>query len=663
MSDSERTLRLTFHGRIIDHLGIQMYQSPVAAVAELVANAWDADAETVEIQLPLNLDDDAELIIKDDGIGMTFDECQERFLNVGWCRRGTEADERTDRKLRPVLGRKGIGKFAGFGIAEVIRVETVSKMSGEKTRFELDIKDLRSDSYVPSDGGEIGVLEYLPPDDERRDEHGTSILLRELKIGRRPSPDRFSRSMARRFLLHQRSEDFRILVNGKDLPDEEEVGGIEYQYPRDYKGDEKPTGLRIDNGWGVETLPNERTIRWRVIFYRDPIEEEELRGIAVFSRGKLAQRPFFFNLAGGLGGQHGREYMSGQVEADYIDELDEDIIATERQRISWEHAETLPLEEWGKDRVKRLLRIWRDRRGEKRRREIEEKVTAFSGRMDKLPFHEQRTVQRALTKLGGIATLSDAQFQSLGEAILQAWEQGRLRDLIDDLATCDDVTTEWLLTMLAEADVLVALNLAEAVRTKLEAVRGLKALVEKRELENAVRDYIAQKPYLLDPRWETFRKEVSVRHIMDEAAREAGLDVNAGDSAGERKRIDLALRSNEHLLIVEFMRPGERADWDHLSRCRRYVLLIRDKVEAQSALGISKVTGLIVADRLDSDASVRREVPLLEKADIFAYSWPSLLEQSEGTWRDFLEIVGARAPEDQRLRDLQQLAPNREGNA
>ena len=37
-------LFLRFHGRIIDSLGIQMYQSPVAAVAELIANAWDADA-------------------------------------------------------------------------------------------------------------------------------------------------------------------------------------------------------------------------------------------------------------------------------------------------------------------------------------------------------------------------------------------------------------------------------------------------------------------------------------------------------------------------------------------------------------------------------------------------------------------------------------------
>jgi len=652
--DSAKKLRLTFHGRIIDHLGIQMYQSPVAAVAELIANAWDADAENVQIELPEGLTEDTELVIKDDGLGMTFDECQERYLNVGWCRRGDDPGEASPEKGRPVLGRKGIGKFAGFGISEVMRIETISKKTGEKTVFELDINELRSDEYIVSEGGEISVIEYLPPDGKRRKEHGTAVSLRRLKMRKRPSPKQFAESMARRFLLHQRSQDFHILVNGEPLPEEDDLGGIEFVFPKDYGEAEQPEGLRMENGWGIETLSSGREIRWRVFFYKEPIVEEELRGIAVFSRGKIAQKPFFFNLAGGLGGQHGQEYLSGQVEADYIDSLDEDIIATERQRINWQHAETVPLEQWGQDRIKTLLQLWRDRRGEKRRLEIEEKVAAFSARLERLPSHERRTVKRALTKLGGIPALSDAQFQSLGEAILQSWEQGRLHELIDELATRDNVTTDWLLSLLAEADVLVALNLAEAVRTKIEAIRGLKALVEKGELENTVRDYIAEKPYLLHPQWETFRKETSVRRIMQDAAWESGLEEEV--DSGQRKRIDLALRSNDHLLIVEFMRPGKRADWDHLSRCRRYVLLIREKIEAETALGIRRVTGLIVADRLESDPSVRREVQELEKSDIYAYSWPSLLEQSERIWREFLEIVGSRSPSDHRLRALQELS-------
>ena len=61
----EKKLFLTFHGRIIDSLGIQMYQSPVAAIAELVANAWDADAKQVKIELPTNLGQNGELRVID----------------------------------------------------------------------------------------------------------------------------------------------------------------------------------------------------------------------------------------------------------------------------------------------------------------------------------------------------------------------------------------------------------------------------------------------------------------------------------------------------------------------------------------------------------------------------------------------------------------------
>jgi HSP90 family molecular chaperone len=138
-----------------------MYQSPVAAIAELVSNAWDADAENVAIRLPGALNNQAVITIQDDGIGMTFAECEDRFLNVGWCRRGDAPGQVSPGKKRPVLGRKGIGKFAGFGIAGVIGVSPVSQENGEKTVFELDLASLRSGDYVDTSGREVNVLEHL----------------------------------------------------------------------------------------------------------------------------------------------------------------------------------------------------------------------------------------------------------------------------------------------------------------------------------------------------------------------------------------------------------------------------------------------------------------------------------------------------------------------
>lgn len=641
-------LQLKFHGRVIDHLGIQMYQSPVAAIAELVANAWDADAEHVWISLPDEASAIPEIEIKDDGLGMTIGECQEHYLNVGWCRRGDKSEERSVDKQRCVLGRKGIGKFAGFGIAEIIRIDTTSKKTGEKTVFELDVKKLRSGEYVSTEKVEIPIVEYGEPSLPRRTEHGTIITLKTLQVQRRISVPQFARSMARRFLLHRRQADFKIIVNGQSLPDFVDFASVQYVFPRDYKEDEKPPNLHeIDkDGWGTETTGN-RTIRWRFLFHRDTIDEEELRGIGIFANGKLAQSPFLFYLTGGLGGQHGVEYLSGQVEADYLDTLPADLIAPERQRISWEHPATEPLLDWGKKRVRELLRIWRDRRGADRVKQLEEKVTDFSGRLGKLQPHETRTVKGALRKLAQVPTLNRQQFDELGNAVLTAWEKGRLRDLIDSISQSETLSPEELVDILVEAQVLTALNMAEAVKTRLLTIGGLKLRIQRRELETAVRDYISKNPWLISPDWETFRVEKSVQNFAKEMANQAEL-------TGEKweGRVDLALASGIHLLIIEFMRPGLTLDWEHIQRFERYVRIIRTNVEANTGGQFRIVTGYIVADGIEDDRVILDKIKSLKNEDMYALDWRTLLSRALAAWREFLEALASRAPLDERLRAL-----------
>ncbi len=366
---NNRVLRLNYSGRIIDHLGLQMYQSPVAAVAELVANAWDADADRVDIRLPEALTDTAEIVVKDDGNGMTFAQCQERFLNVGYARRGNNNIERSQLKGRRILGRKGIGKFAGFGIAQKVRVETVSRADGERTVFEMDISKLRSDTYVNREGTEIDLIEYECPDSGREQYHGTSIRLRGLVLSQRHDPIPFARSMARRFLLQQTAADFRISVNDAPLPDAGELLPVQFSFPTEYRDDERPANLGFTGDWGIETVGGEE-IRWRVRFYTDPIGDDELRGISVFAGGKLVQVPFFFNLSGGLPGQHGQQYISGQIQADALDEQQADLVAPERQRVNWDHPVAAQIEQWGQARLRQLLNLWRSRRGEERERHL-----------------------------------------------------------------------------------------------------------------------------------------------------------------------------------------------------------------------------------------------------------------------------------------------------
>ena len=643
---AERQLRLRPRGRILGQLGFQTHQGPVAALSELVANAWDADASSVSIALPDRLGGDAEITIKDDGRGMTFEQCQDEYMNAGCDRRRGRHAARTPTG-RQVMGRKGIGRFAGFGIARRIRVETVSRETGEQTVFEMDAGDLASREYVDVDG-EIAAMTRPAAAGQADRAAGTTITLSGLLVSRNVSRSRFSASIARRFLVNSVSSGFEISVNGAPVPSSMGRSGTEFAFPRDYGGGGAPRGgPQAAEEWGEEVLPDGHRIRWRFGFTRDPIGDADLQGIAVFASGRLAQRPFFFGVSGAVEGRHGMSHMFGQVVADYVDQLETDLISAERQRINWEAAETQPLLEWGRQKTKELLGEWGARRAEKRAAAAEERMSGIGGRIGRLGPHEQKRARAALRELAAIPAISDKKFSGLAGSMLAPWEGGRLRDLWEDMAGRDGLPESDLLGMLVEANAATALAQAEAVRTKMAALRRLEKRIAERDLEGAVRDHLAENPWIISPEWEYYRKEARVSHIVESAARSAGLD---GD--GCKGRADIVLSSGESLLVLEFVRPGLLLDRDHLDRCARYVDHIRAGIRADASLRVKKVDCMIVADRLSRDDSLGEGIRRLESDGVSVTDWRSMLAAAAARHEEHLGILGERAPGDERLRDV-----------
>lgn len=648
-----RELRLTFHGKILDQLGFQIYQSPVASLAELVANAWDADATRVDIRLPDALDEGSTIVVEDNGHGMTFDECQTEYMNVGYDRRAGRRGSRT-RSGRLAMGRKGIGKFAGFGIAKRIRVETTSRSTGEETAFEMDIDELRGAGYV-TEGGVIHAMTG-PGSVSGQGGEGTRITLSGLIMAKNISRSSFPRSMASRFMVHRTASNFSIAVNGTPVPSSLDVGPVEFAFPRDYPSGKRPENLRNDGDWAVETLRDGREVRWMIGFAKNPIRDNDLQGIAVFANGKLAQKPFLFNLSGAIPGQHGLSYMFGQTVADYVDQMETDVISAERQRINWDASETQPLLEWGQRRTGEILRLWGEMKAEKRAGEIEGKMSRFGSRLARLARHEQGMVRSILKKLAGVQSIRDDKFEDLAGAILTSWEGGRLRDLWHDIAERDSLSESDLLDILMETNVVTALNVAEAVKTKVAALEHLEDRVERRALERDVRDHVASNPWLISPEWEYYKKETRVSHVAGEAAVAAGLT-----DEEYRGRVDLLLSNGEHLLVLEFMRPGLALDEDHLSRCGNYVSRIRTAVKGLTATPFTSVSGLIVADKIVSKPHMADIVEMYAKADIRLIDWQGMIRSARARHEEFLRILGSRAPGDERLQGVTGGGPSARG--
>jgi hypothetical protein len=100
--------------RTVDMLGRQQIAGIPTAISELFKNAHDAYAQNVEVDY---LRRENLFLLRDDGLGMTKADFEERWLSLGTeskLGRGllTMPPRDPDQQERPTLGEKGIGRLA-----------------------------------------------------------------------------------------------------------------------------------------------------------------------------------------------------------------------------------------------------------------------------------------------------------------------------------------------------------------------------------------------------------------------------------------------------------------------------------------------------------------------------------------------------------------------
>jgi len=110
---------------VLNHLGRNLYRSFATVLGEAISNSWDADATNVYIYIDK---DNNSLYIKDDGIGMSEADFQNKFLKIGYSKR--KEGKVSIKKKRPFIGRKGIGKLALLSCAG--RITVISKKRGSQ---------------------------------------------------------------------------------------------------------------------------------------------------------------------------------------------------------------------------------------------------------------------------------------------------------------------------------------------------------------------------------------------------------------------------------------------------------------------------------------------------------------------------------------------------
>jgi hypothetical protein len=622
-------LQLTLGGSIVKHLGVQMYAGrPVPAIAELISNSWDADARTVEVRVPLDepweTDNEKHVIeVSDDGRGMTWDNVKDAYLDVGRDRR---EEERTDHSPsgRQLQGRKGVGKLAGFGIADVVEVQTVHDNLDPELKekiliwFKMSLTKLeKAKGRAPVEIVYAGPVSKAP-EGERR-EKGTTITLRQLRQRRAINKERFHWSMAQRFLLI--GPNFRVTINGEDLKKEDIK--LQWRWPKE--------------GWIDDEVEGCGPVKYWIGFTENPRRqsEGEQSGLLIYTRGKVAQESTFFDISGGVTGQHGLRYMVGQVKAEWLDEGKEDLIATHRATIAWESPKGAALQKWGQEIVKKYLTEWVKNRVELRERHIMELHPMMRGRIESLAPSYRQVALKFHDKFKTIE-MEPKDFEEIFSWFLDALENATLREILKKLREADTKDLEQLNDLLSRMEVRIAVTLLQIIESNLAAIETLEKmhLTDARE-RGVIAKHIERNPWLIHPTWMLNTAEGRVSTWI---RKEFGLEPT-GDK-GDEDRVDFfCVGVGGTLHIVEIKRGAYVAteeDFLQADRYRTYVLKRFEQISDKEAITYKEVRSHLIAAELHTNAESIKEA-FEDKGWVIFTTWDDLIERAKRSHHQFRE--------------------------
>jgi len=142
-------LRFAVDCRLLFELGEQLVARKSVALAELVKNAYDADATKVVVTLDNIAKARGKIVVSDNGVGMTLDT-----IKKTWMRVATGAKDRlphSERFGRARTGAKGIGRFASRRLASQLVLDSVSKRKDglkEHTTIVFDWDDFAAGKNI-----------------------------------------------------------------------------------------------------------------------------------------------------------------------------------------------------------------------------------------------------------------------------------------------------------------------------------------------------------------------------------------------------------------------------------------------------------------------------------------------------------------------------------
>ena len=704
-SEQDQTTRpshfpLRIQGGMLEALGINMYATIGKCLVEFVANAYDGEATRVDIKIPVEeieearrtareqakrevekdlrdpftvlltpLPDDVAIVISDNGHGMSPNDVATKFLPINRKRRldtdGQETKLKSETGLRHVMGRKGLGKLAGFGAANKVVIRTKRRGETYATVFTLDDTVIRQ----AEDLGQVEIPavyeDGLPADD-----HGTTITLSSLKSDAVRFSTKVIADAIREAFYGIESDELVIRINDEDV--EPDVPEYEFIYPEAAaSADLADAEIDVD---GLAKIP----IRYMVGFLpRGKNLPVAKRGARIYCNGRLAAGPTMFGLPTGMHNFHSQSYMQSIVRADALDQHGVDLVNTNRSQLREDNEIVGSLISFIEEEMRKSLAAhakWRESAVDK---EIEQSETAQ--KMFRLTNALEGKAKTSANKLLRILAAdhgpNSREFGELAPLVVESVNAGevlvRLSELGHDPKSIQQIALN--LAELAEIEKSDALKIYRGRRNGINALlklinEGEYELWKKKGIENRLHSLLEADPWLIKTEYSRYlTSDARLKNVAGELAKH--LQVDDAAPLDDLTRPDLVFlladTDTPHVVsIIELKSPSLPLNHDHLTQLKKYMAKVAAYCRTELDRDVT-VHGYLIGAMPDTKTTNDDELLLLTEiakagpnSDWMVIGVRALLERAQVAHSAVIEalkndIDNDRADEDGSLDDVE----------
>jgi len=405
-------------------------------------------------------------------------------------------------------------------------------------------------------------------------------------------------------------------------------------------------GEKIINKKGEYEIPGAGKVVFWIGFTEKPIRDPESRGLIVLARGKLVQEPWFFDVVGGTYGQHGMQYITGEIEADFLDDKT-DFITTGRESAMWSLPVPSLLKKWGHDKIKAVLEKWADERGRLKIEHIQ-RTTPYIERINRFPTRQRKELTTVVRRMASIPTIEDERLVELVRSLIQAYENKELSRMIDEITSLTPDAQAKLYEILREFQVLESVSLAQIVRSHIRIIEKFAEMIdagvpEKPDMQNYLKEY----PWLINPTYLGLSHEKRLETILVEEFH------HKPKGKEKRKRLDFfCLGELGRAFVVEVKRPQDKIGRQEIQQIETYIDYLRRENEKITDKEKQKTFfGYLIGSNFSEDTKGLRD--RVHSYGIYTQTWDSLLETAKRSHKEFFDAMKSRVPEDDpRLEDF-----------